>query len=202
LSTLVNYAGNSIENISSCEQEECVLPYLNNEHISSFRSIFGFLNDKDRDILYLIFVSRKKQKDVQSILQRSQPSLCYDIKRIRLRLRYIFYIHSVADEYIEFLKIADRYFTQEEIEVMTVMFYTSSYTVASDVVKKSQVKVRYIFFRCLDRMIELGKSGVDIWNMYEIMSQVLDNLNVIKRTYKGKGRLVGRLGRKCVCETV
>jgi len=144
--------------------------------------MFGFLNEKDRDILYLIFVSRKKQKDVQRILGRSQSSLCYDINRIRDRLRFIFYLHSVFDIFVNFIHTAKEYFTPEELEVLTMMFYTSSFTLTSRVLGMSQVKTRYSYDKCLHKMEML-----ELWQPYEIFVIIRANLNMVRRVYRDIG---------------
>lgn len=194
-STTVSYIGKQVENASPGEGVDGItLPYLSVEQVRAFRSIFGFLNDKDRDILYLIFVSRKKQKDVQQILDRSQPSLCYDIKRIRRRLRYIFYIHSVFDIFVRFVKEKSMYFTPEEMEILTLMFYTSSFTMTAEMMSLSQVRTRYAYNKCLRRMeflaqrfMEEGKRQEEdeMWEIREIFMSIRENLNAIKRVYKG-----------------
>ena len=195
MSTTISYIGKQVENIGSGNVgEENVLPYFSVEQVRSFRSVFGFLNDKDRDILYLIFVSRKKQKDVQRILNRSQPSLCYDIKRIRRRLHYIFYIHSVFDIFVGFVEQKAKYFTSEEMEILTLMFYTSSFTMTADMMSLSQVKTRYAYNKCLRRMEVLGanfhaegrkQDADEVWEVYEIFMAIRENLNAIRRVYKG-----------------
>lgn len=195
LSTTVNYIGNKIENIKLGNvSEERVLPYFSVDQVRAFRSIFCFLNDKDRDILYLIFVSRKKQKDVQRILHRSQPSLCYDIKRIRRRLRYIFYLHSVFDIFVRFVEEKSKYFTPEEMEILTLMFYTSSFTMTSDMMGLSQVKTRYAYNKCLRRIEFLAQSfntegkkteEDEMWEIREIFMCIRENLNSVRRVYKG-----------------
>lgn len=181
MSTTVSYIGQQVESIRpGSGGEESTLPYLSVEQVRAFRSVFGFLNDKDRDILYLIFVSRKKQKDVQRILNRSQPSLCYDIKRIRRRLRYIFYIHSVFDIFVRFVEEKSTFFTPEEMEILTLMFYTSSFTVTAEMMGLSQVRTRYAYNKCLRRM-----EALEMWEPYEIFMVIRENLNAIRRTYKG-----------------
>lgn len=195
MSITVSYVGSQVENIKSGNgSEERVLPYFSVEQVRAFRSIFGFLNDKDRDILYLIFVSRKKQKDVQRILHRSQPSLCYDIKRIRRRLRYIFYLHSVFDIFVRFIEEKSKYFTPEEMEILTIMFYTSSFTVTAEMMKLSQVKTRYAYNKCLRRMDFLAQKFFsegrvqeeeEMWEIREIFMFIRENLNAIRRVYKG-----------------
>lgn len=143
--------------------------------------MFGFLNDKDRDILFLIFVSRKKQKDVQRILGRSQPSLCYDIKRIRYRLKFIFYLHEVFDIFVEFVQKSGDNFSKEEMGVLTLMFYTSSFTLTSRILGISQVRTRYAFTKCLWKMHEM-----DMYDVYEIFNNIRHNLNMVRRIYRGE----------------
>lgn len=176
----IKYVGKQIEYVRSRETNYQVLPQLSAEHLRLFKPILAFLNTKDRDILYLIFVSGKKQNDVKRILGRSQSSLCYDIKKIRQRLKFIFYIQSMFDVFLEFLNSPQAAtFTSEELEVMTLMFYTSSFTVAANVMGLSQVRVRYIFNRCV-----LKLKGLQSWPMYEILSVIVLNLNIIRRLYK------------------
>jgi len=136
------------------------------------------LNDKDRDILFLIFVSRKKQKEVQKILNRTQSSLCYDIKRIRKRLKFISFLFSVFDIFINFVQKNDLGFSLLELKILILMFYTSSYTLTARVLKTSQVKVRYIFNKCLKKM-----ENAEAWEIYEIYFIIRSNLNIVRRVY-------------------
>lgn len=148
-----------------------------------FWSLFGFLNEKDRDILFLIFVSRKRQRDVQKILGRSQPSLCYDIKRIKRRLQFIYYLHSCFDIFIDFLRTQTESFSSDEMSILSMMFYTSSFTETAKVLKISQVRVRYSYNKCLKRMEEL-----ELWEPYEILTVIRENLNIIRRTYRSESK--------------
>jgi DNA-directed RNA polymerase specialized sigma subunit len=181
----VNHAsiGRQIENVKKlASDEDLVSQTLTVDQVRIFRPIFCFLNGKDRDILYLIFVSKKKQKEVQTILRRSQPSLCYDIKRIRRRLRFIFYLNSVFDIFIEFVRSKSHLFTPEEMDILTLMFYTSSFTQTAEILKVSQVRVRYSYDKCIRRMEEK-----EIWDAYEIFTVIRGNLNIVKRKYKNLG---------------
>lgn len=187
MSIRANAIGSQIERVSKgrCDGLAAV-PRFSVEQLRAFKPILSFLNAKDRDILYLVFVSGKKQKDVQEILGRSQPSLCYDIKRIRKRLKFIFYLNSVFDIFMEFVADPPDGFEPFEVEVLLLMFYTSSFTMTSDVLsdvcgeKVSQVKVRYSFDRCLRRMEEQ-----ELWEMYEVFMVVRSNLNLVRRVYRG-----------------
>jgi len=173
----VKYIGDQIESVKARRPNRVGgLPNFTVDQVRDFKPIFSFLNEKDRDILYLIFVSGKKQRDVQRILGRSQPSLCYDIKRIRKRLRFIFYLHSVFDLFLEFVSLNGEYFTPHELEVLTLMFYTSSFTMTANILDITQVKVRYSFDKCLRKMEEL-----EMWEVYEMFVIIRSNLNLIKR---------------------
>ena len=179
----VSSIGRHIENIKrQIEDEETVPQTLTIDHVRTYRPIFCFLNGKDRDILYLIFVAKKKQKEVQAILRRSQPSLCYDIKRIRRRLKFIFYLNSVFDIFIEFVRLGSPLFTPEEMDILTLMFYTSSFTQTAAILKVSQVRVRYSYDKCIRRMEQ-----ADMWAVYEIFTVIRGNINIVKRKYKDVG---------------
>lgn len=180
-----NLIGEHIERVGSLNEIEGARvekPKFTVDQLRAFKSILSFLNAKDRDILYLVFVSGKKQKDIQEILGRSQPSLCYDIKRIRKRLKFIFYLDSVFDIFLEFVANPPEEFEPFEIEVMLLLFYTSSFTMSAETLGVSQVKVRYSFERCLRRLEEL-----EFWEIYEIFITVRSNLNLIRRTYNQNG---------------
>ena len=182
---VIRYIGKDyIENIQKKDDvdEGCSVPTFTAEQARSFRDILRFLNDKDRDILYLMFVSKKKQRDVLQILGRTQSSLAYDIKRIRRRLRFIFYLNSVFDIFMNFIHMQKEYFTSEEIAILTLMFYTSSFTLTSEIMNISQVRVRYAYNKCLRHMEEL-----EMWDAYEIFMVIRSNLNTVRRVYKGSG---------------
>jgi len=187
----IRYVGSNIENMKRSEVVETPqeIPRFDVAQVRTFRPILSFLNEKDRDILFLIFVSCKKQKDVQQIIERSQPSLCYDIKRIRRRLKFIFYLHSVFDIFEDFVgRRGVEYFTAEEREILTLMFYTSSFTLTSKIMGISQVRVRYAYDKCLRRL-----EAFEMWDVYEIFIVIRANLNIVKRVYSepedGKGPL-------------
>lgn len=188
---MIRYVGSDIENMqrSNVSDSHESIPHFSVEQVKSFKPILRFLNEKDRDILFLIFVSCKKQKDVQKIIERSQPSLCYDIRRIRRRLKFVFYLHSVFDIFEDFVgRRGVDYFSPDEREILTLMFYTSSFTLTSKIMGISQVRVRYAYDKCIDRLRQL-----ELWDVYEIFVVIRSNLNIVRRVYgepkDGKGPL-------------
>lgn len=179
----VSYVGQNVENFKGIESEGEDSPYLSVENIRYFKSLFSFLNPKDRDILYLIFLSKKKQTEVQEIMNRGQSSLCYDIKQIRRRLKCISYLHSVSDNFINFIEHeAPKHFNEQEIAILAVMFFSTSYIIGAETLKMSQVKVSSTFDKCIKKLRK-----EKIWDIYEIFYTVKKNLNIVKRTYRRKG---------------
>jgi len=182
----VSYVGGDVENFKDISVEGESEQFLTVENVKYFRSLFSFLNPKDRDILYLIFLSRKKQTEVQEILERGQSSLCYDIKQIRKRLKCISYLKSVSDIFVEFIeKEASQYFNEQEKAILTMLFFSTSYICTAETLKMSQVKVSSTFEKCLERLL-----SQKIWPMYEIFYTIKENLNIVKRTYRRNGKIL------------
>ena len=185
MSISVKYIGQDIENLgnNNVVAKRDVL-HITPEQLRNFKSVFRLLNKKDRDILYLIFVSRMKQKVVQDILNRSQPSLCYDIKRIKERVHFIRYLNSVSDIFINFLNNHRDNLSKETIDVMMAMFHTTSLTLSSEVLGMPQVKIRQSFDNECMEYLKKNK----IWDVYEIFATIRINLNIIRRTYKDESK--------------
>jgi len=179
------YVGQSIENIENrtIKKERGEVMHFTAKQIKEFSHIFRFLNNKDKDILFLIFVAQKKQSAVQQILDRSQPSLAYDIQRIRKRLQFICYLNNVIDIFVDFLDTVccrnTELYTKNELDILIAMFYTTSLTQASYVLGEPQIKIRYRFDKIIDKL-ELLKQ----WEILEIFNAIRGNLNIIKRVYK------------------
>jgi len=163
------------------EQQERTPTILTEHDIPPLANIINFLNHKDKDIFYLIWVANKTQTDLVHLMNRSQPSLSYDIKRIKKRIKFICFLHASFPLFAEWLeKDAHDLLTQEQIMVLTLMFFTSSYSQSARVSKMKPTKVRYIFNKT--RAI-LKTEKPDIFNIF---TEVKINLNLVRRTYLRK----------------
>lgn len=173
----IKYIGNYIEHLKNDSFVDYC--YFDVDAIKNNSSVFKYLNNKDRDILLLIFASKKKQKAVQRIMSRSQPSLVYDIKRIKERVEFIAYLRKVYDVFRDFLLYRSCEYSDFTINVLILMYYTSSYTHSANVLNCPQIYVRNVFEKSLKQMCKLKH-----WDIYEIFSLISNNKNVIKRVYK------------------
>lgn len=179
----VKCVGRRIEGVESSQAKGEARPSqrLTPAQARSYGRVIDWLNPKDRDILYLIFVSGKKQCEVQQLLGRSQPSLCYDIKRIRRRLHLIFYLHSVVDTLLVLLREHRDKFSSSELDILAAMFCTTSFTTSAKVLGVSQVRVRYVFDKCLRRLATRG-----LWEQYEVFTIIRHHLNTVRRVEAGE----------------
>jgi hypothetical protein len=100
----------------------------------------------------------------------------------------------VFDIFVRFVEEKSKYFTPDEMEILTLMFYTSSFTMTSDMMGLSQVKTRYAYNKCLRRIEFLAQSfntegkkteEDEMWEIREIFMCIRENLNSVRRVYKG-----------------
>jgi len=75
-------------------------------------------------------------------------------------------------------------FSEVERSILIAMFYTSSYYSSSVVLGCSQVRVRFVFSKCLSLLRDLK-----MWDIYEMFVIIRDNLNMVRRFYKGVGMI-------------
>jgi len=127
----------------------------------------------------LIFAARKKQQAVRKIMKRTQPSLCYDIRRIRERIQFIVYLQRVFDIFLDFVENVSDEYPEDMVKILVLMYYTTSFTTAAEVLDKPQIFVRYTFKKALRKMRDLKH-----WEIYEIFSAIGNNKNKIRRVYK------------------
>jgi len=176
----VKYYGKLLEELKLGTKEDHLeqMPViLTQEDVPYLSEIFNFLNNKDKDILYLIFISGKTQTDLVKILSRSQPSLSYDIKRIKERIRFICFLHSQFPLFMNWLKEESEKYSPEEVMVLTLMYYTTSFSQSSRVSGLKPTRIRYVFDKAL---IKLDRQDSKINHFFSI---IRDNLNVVRRAY-------------------
>ncbi len=178
----IRYIGDSIERVSDKNGEIIMFEEMTVDSIKLLKPLLSFLNPKDRDVLYLAFLSKKKQKDLEKIMKKRQSSLCYDIQQIRRRLKLIHYLHSMMDSFTYFIDgDSKKHFTDFERAILTMIFYSTSNILSSEVLLCSPTKVKDTFLQCLHRLETLK-----IKDMYDLFKMIDDNMNIVKRVYRRK----------------
>jgi len=157
---------------------------LEEQDIPSLVNVLSFLNNKDRDILFLTFVNGKAQTDIMKLLKRSQPSLSYDIKRIKERVGFICKLLGYFDDVIKFLNDPrSKELPAEQVLVMTLMYFTTSFSQSSRVTGLKPTRIRYIFDKLILQLKELNED-----RLVELFVCIRKNLNAVRRSYRALRR--------------
>jgi len=153
---------------------------LNDQDAVSLVNILSFLNNKDRDILFLTFINGKAQTDIMQLLRRSQPSLSYDIKRIRERVGFICKLLSYFNDFMAFLSSEQAgQMPSEQVLVLTLMYFTTSFSQAARVAGLKPTRIRYVFDKLVNDIEKLNEPRLS-----ELFTHIRQNLNAVRRSYR------------------
>ena len=152
--------------------------YSQFEIANHLETIMHFLGSKDRDIVYMFFVLKKRQNDIAEILKKTQAAVSYDTNRIKEQIEFIIYLVSVVDEFLMFLEDNRGKFSSEDCDILTLMFFTSSYTQSAKILNVNKISLRNKFFKILERL------DLKYEKMHEVFLAVSKNLNKIKKTHR------------------
>ena len=169
--------GDAIENIAS-EDYSSSLWYPSGiaEAQNHLGDVFRFLGNEDSDIVYLSFLLKKKQNDVCKILQKTQPAISYDLGRIKKQIDFVVYLLSVVDEFLYFIENEEHGLTKDEVNILILMFFSTSFSKTSKILGYHQITCRNKFTKV---MTTLEKNGY--FEICEIFSNILNNLNKVKK---------------------
>jgi hypothetical protein len=182
LSLKIRYYGKLLEELNFSSKEDTlrnVPVILTEEDVPQLANILNFLNNKDKDILFLTFISAKTQTDIVRLMKRSQPSLSYDIKKIKKRIKFICYLHSLFPNFLKWLEEDSHELTCEQVMILTLMYFTTSFSHSSKVSNIKSARVRYIFDKTT-KILKKDKKNIVI---YDIFNNIRKNLNSLRREY-------------------
>lgn len=162
------------------EESQNTMPViLTEEDIPKLSKIINFLNNKDKDIAFLMHVSGKTQTDMVELLNRSQPSLSYDLKKIKNRISFITYLHKQFVTFLDWLQYHSEGYTCEQVMIMTLMYFTTSFSHSSKVSGLKPARVRYVF----DKTLKYLKTQPGEKIAFELFEKIRQNLNSLRREY-------------------
>lgn len=141
----------------------------------SIHDILRFLNYYDLDLIYLTFLSKKRQVDLAKILDQTQPSVSYNLSRIRKQIQFVYYFLANIDNVINYLRDTDQ-FTLEQAQMLLVYFYSLTPTKASIVFNMHPITYK-------NRLkVLLKKLSVVNNQIFEIYDNICNNFDKIKKT--------------------
>ena len=144
-----------------------------NEHLYNY---FRFFGSKDKDIIYLYFLSRKKQKEIMEILGKSQPAVSYDVTRIKEQMMFVVKIMSFVDAFILFITSPSNKLSTHDKEMLTLFFYSTSIVKTSRLMGINNITCRSHLITIINKL----KSSGNI-EMYDMFSYIMSNLNNVKK---------------------
>lgn len=144
-----------------------------NEYLGNY---FRFFGQKDMDIIYLYFLSGKKQEDLMKILEKSQPAISYDVTRIKEQIDFVIRLVSSIDDFIMFIVDDDNRLNTYDREMLTLFFYSTSIVKTSRLMGINNVTCRSHLNTVVNRLLSNGH--VDMYNLFKY---IMSNLNNIKK---------------------
>lgn len=144
-----------------------------NEYLGNY---FRFFGQKDMDIIYLYFLSGKKQEDLVKILEKSQPAISYDVTRIKEQIDFVIRLVSSIDDFIMFIVDDDNRLNTYDREMLTLFFYSTSIVKTSRLMGINNVTCRSHLNTVVNRLLSNGH--VDMYNLFKY---IMSNLNNIKK---------------------
>lgn len=144
-----------------------------NEYLGNY---FRFFGQKDMDIIYLYFLSGKKQEDLVKILEKSQPAISYDVTRIKEQIDFVIRLVSSIDDFIMFIVDDDNRLNTYDREMLTLFFYSTSIVKTSRLMGINNITCRSHLNTVVNRLLSNGH--VDMYNLFKY---IMSNLNNIKK---------------------
>lgn len=152
--------------------------YSNKEIDECLEGYFRLFGRHDMDIIYLYFLSGKKQEEIMSILGKSQPAISYDVQRIRRQAKFVRRIMSYLGDFIEFITSPENPLRTDDKELLLVFFYSTSIVKTARIMKLGNITCRSHLNTVIKRL-----QGINM-EMFGLFKYILSHLNNIKKHVK------------------
>jgi hypothetical protein len=150
--------------------------YTNFEIQDHLDEYFRFFGSVDTDIIYMYFISNKRQNDLSILFDKTQPAISYDVNRLKEQVEFVMYMVSVFDIVVEFLKDEENGLSTYEVDLMLAFFFSTSFIKTAKIMNAQQVTIRCQVNKTIDKIKQLGHS-----EMYQIFQKINCNLNKVKK---------------------
>ena len=174
---VAGYSANEME-ITEKVNRDSYTNWEVNEYLGNY---FRFFGQKDMDIIYLYFLSGKKQEDLVRILGKSQPAISFDVTRIKEQIDFVIKLVSSIDDFVMFIVDDDNRLNTYDREMLTLFFYSTSIVKTSRLMGINNITCRSHLNTVVNRLMTNGH--VDMYNLFKY---IMSNLNNIKK-YVSRG---------------
>lgn len=147
--------------------------YEVSEHLDCY---FRFFGAKDMDIIYLYFLSKKRQDELMDILDKTQPAISYDVTRIKNQMDFVTRLIAFLDEFIMFVVDEKTNLTTHEREVLTAFMFSTSIVKTAKILGLNHITCRTHLLNTIDKLNYNGYK-----REYEFFNYIYNNLNRVKK---------------------
>lgn len=141
----------------------------------NIHDILRFLNYYDLDLIYLTYLAQKKQVDLAKLLAQTQPSISYNLNRIRRQVQYVYFFLANLDNIVNYLRSTDK-FTLKEKQMLLVFFYSLTPTKAAYVFHMHPITYKNKLHVIIQKLKQQNQE------IYDIYQNIIKNFNKIKKT--------------------
>lgn len=167
------YKENQAQLQPSDDFSDCLSNWQINQYLDAY---FRFFGQKDMDIIYLYFISKKKQEEIAIILNKTQPAVSYDVNRIKQQMDFVIKLLSSVDDFIMFITDQSNNLKTYDKEMLTVFFYSTSITKTALILGINTVSCRSHLNTIVNKLFAQGYN-----EMYHLFKFILSNLNKTKK---------------------
>ena len=160
------------ESIEPLDSRDCFSNYEIEDHLDVYFRLFG---SNDIDIIYLYYLSGKKQHEIKELLNKTQPAISYDVSRIKLQIDFVTHVVEKMDDFIIFIVDEENGLNIKERELLLIFFYSTSIVKTAKILGQNQITCRTRIRKAIEKLNKLGHK-----DMYNFFCYILDNLNKIK----------------------
>lgn len=169
---VAGYLENQIELQQGCDRQD----YTNwqvNQYLDAY---FRFFGKKDMDIVYLYFISRKKQEQIMQILGKTQPAVSYDVTKIKEQINFVIKLIASLDDFIMFIVDPDNKMKTMDKQMLVLFFYTTSIAKTARLMGINNITCRSHLYTIVNRLLSQGH--IDMYNLFKY---IMGNLNSVKK---------------------
>lgn len=143
------------------------------EHLGSY---FHFFGSRDMDIIFLYFLSKKRQEELVDILEKTQPAISYDVNRIRHQIDFVVKMVSFVDAFVFFIVDENNGLTTREKEILIALFFSNSLLKTSKILGMNNITCRSHIFLTIRKLKQLGYI-----EQHDFFLFIFSNLNKVKK---------------------
>lgn len=134
------------------------------------------LPELEAEILYMLIVLRKAQKDVARLLDTSQPTVSYRYRRALDKLSYLFVLMAVNLK--EMIQAVPQLNDQEK-QILEALFFTVNQEMVGQKYGRRQSSVKWIFTKAKRYLQDLERKEPEKWWKHYCAFLLLErNLNI------------------------